>query len=284
MVTGAAGAIGSAIAEGLLENGCHVALTDLAGPALDNLVAELKGNFGERVTGVPLDVTDPASVAQGFEAVIKTWGGVDLVIINAGVALVSSLEQMDLAAFQRVERVNTEGTLLLLRKRPATSASREPAATSFWFPPRTSSCRARSSAPTAPPRPRRINWPASPARKWRKWACASTWSRRMPSFRMERAARACGRRSALTACARADWMKRDWRNTTRSRNLLKAARDRAARLARRAVLRHAANAHHRRHDSRGRRVAGFDTAVSKRYSKLEMTDFAILSSTLTRSI
>jgi rhamnose utilization protein RhaD (predicted bifunctional aldolase and dehydrogenase)/NAD(P)-dependent dehydrogenase (short-subunit alcohol dehydrogenase family) len=116
IVTGAAGAIGSAIAEGLLAQGCHVALTDLPGTALDGLAEELKARHGERVLSVPLDVTDPASVAQGFNAVTRTWGGVDLIIINAGVAMVSSLEQMDFQAFQRVERVNTEGTLLLLRE------------------------------------------------------------------------------------------------------------------------------------------------------------------------
>ena len=116
IVTGAAGAIGSAIAEGLLEQGCHVALTDLPGSTLDGLGEELKTRHGERVLSVPLDVTDPASVAQGFITVIKTWGGIDLVIVNAGVAMVSSLEQMDFEAFQRLERVNTEGTLLLLRE------------------------------------------------------------------------------------------------------------------------------------------------------------------------
>jgi len=42
------------------------------------------------------------------------WGGIDLVIINAGVALVSSLARMSLEAFRRLERVNTEGTLLIL--------------------------------------------------------------------------------------------------------------------------------------------------------------------------
>jgi len=116
IVTGAAGAIGSAIAEGLLEQGCHVALTDLPGAALDNLGAELKKRFGERVMTAPLDVTNPISVEQGFDAVSKTWGGVDLVIINAGLAMVMSLEQMDFAAYQRVERVNIEGALLLLRQ------------------------------------------------------------------------------------------------------------------------------------------------------------------------
>ena len=116
LVTGAAGAIGSAIAEGLLEQGCHVALTDLPGAPLENLGAELKKHFGERVMTAPLDVTNPTSVEEGFDAVSKTWGGVDLVIINAGLAMVTALEQMDLAAFQRVERVNVEGALLLLRQ------------------------------------------------------------------------------------------------------------------------------------------------------------------------
>ena len=116
VVTGAAGAIGSAIAEGLLEQGCHVALTDLPGATLDALDAELASTYGERVLSAPLDVTDPASVAQGFTSVINTWGGIDLIIINAGLAMVSPLEHMNLEAFQRVERVNTDGTLLLLRE------------------------------------------------------------------------------------------------------------------------------------------------------------------------
>lgn len=116
VITGAAGAIGSAIAQKLLENGCHVAITDLAGQALDGLVADLSESFGDRVAGVPVDVTDPASVAQGFEVIARTWGGVDLVVINAGKALVSSLEEMRLETFQSLERVNTEGTLLMLRE------------------------------------------------------------------------------------------------------------------------------------------------------------------------
>jgi NAD(P)-dependent dehydrogenase (short-subunit alcohol dehydrogenase family) len=116
LVTGAAGAIGSAIAEGLLEQGCHVALTDLAGAALEALGAELSRTYPGQVMTAPLDVTDPSSVEDGFDAIIRTWGGVDLVIVNAGLAMVSSLEQMDFAAFQRVERVNTEGSLLLLRQ------------------------------------------------------------------------------------------------------------------------------------------------------------------------
>jgi rhamnose utilization protein RhaD (predicted bifunctional aldolase and dehydrogenase)/NAD(P)-dependent dehydrogenase (short-subunit alcohol dehydrogenase family) len=111
LITGAAGAIGSAIAEGLLEQGCHVALTDLAEDALTSLVRDLESRFPGQVMGTGLDVTSPASVTAAFENVIRTWGGVDLVIANAGLAMVSSLTEMKLEAFQRIERVNVEGTL-----------------------------------------------------------------------------------------------------------------------------------------------------------------------------
>jgi len=114
LVTGAAGAIGAGIARVLLENGCHVAVTDLPGEHLDSLTRELAAIHRERVIGVPLDVTDADSVTRGFESVILEWGGVDLVIVNAGTAHVSSLAEMDLAAFRALERVNIEGTLLLL--------------------------------------------------------------------------------------------------------------------------------------------------------------------------
>jgi len=114
LITGAAGAIGSGIAVELLRQGCHVGLTDINGENLAALVDELKSDYGERVTGVELDVTDESSVMQGFGALVRSWGGVDLVIINAGLALVSSLEEMDPDSFRKLQRVNVEGTLLML--------------------------------------------------------------------------------------------------------------------------------------------------------------------------
>ena len=106
--------VGEGYREELLRKGCHVAVTDLPGAHLDSLVDELKRAFGPRVIGVPLDVSDTASVTEGFATVIRTWGGIDLLVANAGVALVSSLAEMDIAAFRRLERVNVEGTMLLL--------------------------------------------------------------------------------------------------------------------------------------------------------------------------
>ena len=114
VVTGAAGAIGYGVCRGLLGAGCHLAATDLAGKKLDDFAADLKEIGGKRVIGVPIDVTDKASVAQGFENIIRTWGGIDIVVVNAGIPLVSYLKDIDLDAFRKLERVNVEGALLTL--------------------------------------------------------------------------------------------------------------------------------------------------------------------------
>ncbi|MBU0478415.1 SDR family oxidoreductase [bacterium] len=114
IITGAAGAIGSGICRGLLENGCRVAATDLPGKRLDNFVSEFKKSAGDCIIGVPLDVTDKESVTNGFNSVIREWGGIDIVIVNAGIPLISSIMEMSLNDFRRLEKVNVEGTLLTL--------------------------------------------------------------------------------------------------------------------------------------------------------------------------
>ncbi|MDD2765799.1 MAG: SDR family oxidoreductase [Opitutaceae bacterium] len=114
LVTGAAGAIGYGICQGLIANGAYLAITDLPGEKFENFVREFQQLTPARVFGVPLDVTDPASVAGAFAQVIAQWGGVDLVVINAGIALAKPLVEIELEAFRRLERVNVEGTLLVL--------------------------------------------------------------------------------------------------------------------------------------------------------------------------
>ena len=114
VVTGAAGAIGAGICRGLLAHGACVAATDLNRQALDDLIAELQPDAPGRIVGVVMDVTDESSVAAGFDQIACVWGGVDLVVVNAGVALVTSLVEMQLDSFRKLEKVNVEGTLLTL--------------------------------------------------------------------------------------------------------------------------------------------------------------------------
>jgi NAD(P)-dependent dehydrogenase (short-subunit alcohol dehydrogenase family) len=114
LVTGAAGAIGYGICRGLLENGCHLAATDLPGKKLDDFISDLKQDGDDRVIGVAIDVTDKASVNRGFEDIIRAWGGIDILVVNAGIPMVSYLKDIDLDIFRKLEKVNVEGALLTL--------------------------------------------------------------------------------------------------------------------------------------------------------------------------
>lgn len=114
LLTGAAGAIGVGVARCLLEAGAHLAIADLPGPRLAGLAEELGAAFPGRVLAVEMDVTDAASVAEAFAATAGEWGGVDLVVANAGIAHVAPLTELDPAAFRRLAAVNTEGVLYTL--------------------------------------------------------------------------------------------------------------------------------------------------------------------------
>lgn len=114
LVTGAAGAIGYGVCQELLENGCRLVASDLPGERLNQFVADLHRSPGGEIIGVGMDVTDAAAVANGFAQVMRSMGRLDCVVHNAGIAIVSKLVDMDHEAFHRLERVNIEGTLLVL--------------------------------------------------------------------------------------------------------------------------------------------------------------------------
>ncbi|NGZ25858.1 MAG: SDR family NAD(P)-dependent oxidoreductase [Magnetococcales bacterium] len=111
LITGAAGAIGAGICRGLLLAGCHVLATDINEGGLSALVNELAEEFPGRVRGCVMDVTRRESVALAISDLVRHWGGLDLLILNAGVAHVSTLEKMDGEIFRRLEQINVEGTL-----------------------------------------------------------------------------------------------------------------------------------------------------------------------------
>jgi len=114
MVTGAAGAIGSGICEALLAKGCHVVATDLPGPGLDEMGKDLARRHPQRALVIAIDVTDAASVAAGFAKTTRAFGGLDALVVNAGIAHVAPLTELALDAFKKLEAVNVEGTLLVL--------------------------------------------------------------------------------------------------------------------------------------------------------------------------
>ncbi len=117
VVSGGAGAIGVGVAEACLAAGAHVALTDIDEARLAAAVSRLAETFdSRRVTGVVMNVTDEASVRDGYRSIVQTFGGVDVVVPNAGIAHVAAIDQLGVADFRRVLEVNTVGYLLFMQE------------------------------------------------------------------------------------------------------------------------------------------------------------------------
>ncbi len=119
LVTGAAGAIGVAVARRLLRLGAHVALSDIDSERLERARAIAVAEDGiddSRVHTVVMDVTSEVSVQMGFSACARHFGGVDILVANAGVAHVASLEALTLEDWDRLVRVNETGTFLCFRE------------------------------------------------------------------------------------------------------------------------------------------------------------------------
>ncbi|MBI4169923.1 MAG: SDR family oxidoreductase, partial [Acidobacteria bacterium] len=117
IVTGAASGIGRAIARRFAEEGCHVVVTDIdleGARALAQAICEARGI--DRAVGVVMDVTDEASVRAAFEEAVVAYGGIDVVVSNAGVAHSSPLDRLDLKDWQRSIDVNATGHFLVARE------------------------------------------------------------------------------------------------------------------------------------------------------------------------
>ena len=114
IVTGAAGAIGYGICDVLLQNGCTVVATDLPGEKLEQFAKDLDAIAPGKSIGLPLDVTDEESAKTAVETVCEKYGRVDIMVHNAGIAYVAKIVDMDLKRFQLLEKVNVDGTLIVL--------------------------------------------------------------------------------------------------------------------------------------------------------------------------
>lgn len=117
LVTGGAGAIGVGIAHVCAGAGALMAIADVD-PARARTAAEsVEAQQGAgSAAAFAMDVTDEASVRACFDAVCLRWGGVDVVVPNAGVALVRPIAELGAAEVRRVTDVNYLGVLLAVRE------------------------------------------------------------------------------------------------------------------------------------------------------------------------
>jgi rhamnulose-1-phosphate aldolase/alcohol dehydrogenase len=116
-VTGGAGGIGGATALRLVGEGACVVLADIDRQALDTRVAAIAERFGkDSVIGVRLDVTQEADVIASFADMTLAFGGVDIVVSNAGIASASPIEDTSLALWQKNVDVLATGYFLVARE------------------------------------------------------------------------------------------------------------------------------------------------------------------------
>ena len=116
-ITGGAGGIGQATVMRFLKEGACVVLADIDQPALDAAVAEFGQQFGaDNVRGSVLDVTKEDAVAHSFGEAVLAYGGLDIVVSNAGIASASPIEDTSLAVWQRNIDILATGYFLVARE------------------------------------------------------------------------------------------------------------------------------------------------------------------------
>ncbi len=117
LVTGAAGAIGAAIARRFAKEGAHIVCADLDLERAEALAGELtKANPNNRAMAVRMDVTDEGSVRAGFMEAVLMYGGVDVLVSNAGVAKGAAIDELTLEEWERNFAVNARGHFLVVRE------------------------------------------------------------------------------------------------------------------------------------------------------------------------
>jgi NAD(P)-dependent dehydrogenase (short-subunit alcohol dehydrogenase family) len=107
LLTGSTGGLGTALAKRLRESGAKLALLDLNRMAAEAQAASLGGPALAR--GWHADVTDLASLESATNAAAAHFGGIDVVIANAGIDTVGSLTSLEPSVFERVIDVNLNG-------------------------------------------------------------------------------------------------------------------------------------------------------------------------------
>jgi len=114
IVTGAASGIGAAIARAFTGEGARVGVADLDPAAAESVAAELRAHGGQAIA-VHMDVTDEAQVGRGVDTVAAAFGGIDILVSNAGFQHLDTIADVSFDNWKRILAVHLDGGFLTTR-------------------------------------------------------------------------------------------------------------------------------------------------------------------------
>jgi 3(or 17)beta-hydroxysteroid dehydrogenase len=111
LITGAASGIGRATALRFGAEGARVAVTDLDGDGAEEVAALIRDRTGDAIA-LTLDVRDEGGWEVAMAAVLDRWGGLEVLVANAGVSFAAAIPEMTLEEWRHVLAVNLDGVFL----------------------------------------------------------------------------------------------------------------------------------------------------------------------------
>lgn len=112
IITGAASGIGQDIALRFVQEGAMVAVADLNADAAKATADNLNAQGPGKAMSVAMDVTSEDQVNAGVAAVVAAWGGVDILISNAGIQIVHKMEEYPFADWKKMLAIHLDGAFL----------------------------------------------------------------------------------------------------------------------------------------------------------------------------
>jgi len=112
IITGAASGIGHGIARRYVEEGARVAIADLDYDAARQTARELESIGPGQAMGIAMDVSDEQQVNEGVARVAGDWGGVDVLVSNAGIQIVHPIENFPFADWKKLLAIHLDGGFL----------------------------------------------------------------------------------------------------------------------------------------------------------------------------